>query len=117
MGGPDGCSPPHTGYRIRLTGRLVRPNFRPGSGAPGSLSQWLAMKLYAAPLDFRHVAREYDVPTEFAPEVRAEAAQLTDRHADERRDARDIALVTIDPVGSKDLDQAFRPSREGPCRS
>lgn len=71
------------------------------------------MKLYAAPLDFRHVAREYDVPTEFAPEVRAEAAQLTDRRADERRDARDIALVTIDPVGSKDLDQAVCIERRG----
>ncbi|WP_291314202.1 RNB domain-containing ribonuclease [Corynebacterium sp. UBA2622] len=71
------------------------------------------MKLYAAPLDFRDVAREFDVPTDFPPEVHAEAAGLTDRHADARRDARDIPFVTIDPVGSKDLDQAVYIEKDG----
>ncbi len=71
------------------------------------------MKLYAAPLNFRDIAREFEVPTEFPPAVRAEAAQLTDRHADARRDARDIPFVTIDPVGSKDLDQAVYIEKDG----
>ncbi|MDY5785218.1 RNB domain-containing ribonuclease [Corynebacterium sp.] len=64
------------------------------------------MKLYAAPLNFRDIAREFGVPTDFSPEVHAEAAQLADRYASARRDARDIPFVTIDPAGSKDLDQA-----------
>ncbi|WJY68479.1 Ribonuclease R [Corynebacterium auris] len=77
------------------------------------LSQWLVMKLYAAPLNFRAIAREFGVPTDFSPAVHAEAAQLTDRFAGQRRDARDIAFVTIDPAGSKDLDQAVYIERSG----
>lgn len=64
------------------------------------------MKLYAAPLNFRGLAEEFDVPTDFSPELHAEAAAAGDRFADQRRDARGVPLVTIDPVGSKDLDQA-----------
>lgn len=64
------------------------------------------MKLYAAPLSFRGVASEFGVPTDFPPEVLAEADTLRDRFAGKRLDARGIELVTIDPPGSKDLDQA-----------
>lgn len=64
------------------------------------------MKLFAAPLNFRDIATEYRVPTDFDPALREEAARAEDRYVDARRDARDIPLVTIDPVGSKDLDQA-----------
>ncbi|PLA38493.1 exoribonuclease [Corynebacterium coyleae] len=64
------------------------------------------MTLYAAPLNFRAIAREFDVPTEFASPLHAEASGLVDRFADARIDARDIPVVTIDPAGSKDLDQA-----------
>ena len=71
------------------------------------------MKLYAAPLNFRAIAREFGVPTDFAPAVHEEAARLTDRYADSRRDARDIPFVTIDPAGSRDLDQAVCINREG----
>ncbi|OFT29248.1 exoribonuclease [Corynebacterium sp. HMSC08F01] len=72
------------------------------------------MKLYAAPLNFRAIAREFDVPTDFAPSLHAEASELVDRFADVRIDARDIPFVTIDPAGSKDLDQAvFVEQRAG----
>lgn len=72
------------------------------------------MKLYAAPLNFRAIAREFSVPTDFAPQVLAEAAQLEDRFAATRIDARSLPLVTIDPAGSRDLDQAVHiASREG----
>ena len=64
------------------------------------------MKLYAAPLNFRAIAREFSVPTDFPPQVLEEASQLTDRFAGQRIDARSIPLVTIDPKGSRDLDQA-----------
>lgn len=69
------------------------------------------MKLYAAPLNFRAIAEEFDVPTQFLPQVREEARRAVDRFADTRRDARDIPLVTIDPVGSMDLDQAVHIER------
>lgn len=71
------------------------------------------MKLYAAPLNFRGIASEFRVPTDFDPALHEAAAAATDRFASERRDARDIALVTIDPPGSKDLDQAVAISRHG----
>lgn len=72
------------------------------------------MKLYAAPLNFRSIAREFDVRTTFAPELHAEAAELKDRFSHLRIDARSVPLVTIDPVGSKDLDQAVHiEARDG----
>ncbi|GAB3081658.1 RNB domain-containing ribonuclease [Corynebacterium aquatimens] len=64
------------------------------------------MKLYAAPLDFREIAEEFGVPTEFSPQLHEEAARAQDRYADQRVDARSVPLVTIDPAGSMDLDQA-----------
>ncbi|GAB3946543.1 RNB domain-containing ribonuclease [Corynebacterium tapiri] len=64
------------------------------------------MKLYAADLDFRAIAEEFSVPTTFPEPVLQEAEASTDRCADQRRDARELELVTIDPPGSKDLDQA-----------
>ena len=64
------------------------------------------MKLYAAPLDFRAIAEEFSVPTDFPADVTAHAAAAHDRYAESRRDARDVPFVTIDPAGSKDLDQA-----------
>lgn len=70
------------------------------------MPEWGGMKLYAAPLNFRGIAEEFQVPTEFPAELHAEAARATDCYAQERRDAREIPLVTIDPVGSQDLDQA-----------
>lgn len=68
------------------------------------------MKLYAAPLNFRGIAEEFHVPTDFAPALHAAAAVATDRFASQRRDARDLPLVTIDPPGSQDLDQAVAVS-------
>ncbi|MDU0479217.1 RNB domain-containing ribonuclease [Staphylococcus chromogenes] len=64
------------------------------------------MKLYAAALNFRPIAEEFEVPTEFSAELHREAKQCTDRFAGQRHDRRDIEFVTIDPVGSMDLDQA-----------
>ncbi|MFV8395072.1 RNB domain-containing ribonuclease [Corynebacterium hindlerae] len=73
------------------------------------------MKLYAATLNFRPIAEEFSVPTEFPAELHQAAAQAVDRYQAERRDCRDIELVTIAPVGSMDLDQAvcIEPQGEG----
>lgn len=74
--------------------------------SPTFLEQWGGMKLYAAPLNFRMIAEEFSVPTDFSQEVLDEAQAAQDRYVTQRRDARDIPLVTIDPKGSMDLDQA-----------
>lgn len=64
------------------------------------------MKLYAAALDFDPVAEEFGVLRDFAPELHEDAAQAVDRFAADRVDLRDMEFVTIDPIGSRDLDQA-----------
>ncbi len=64
------------------------------------------MKLYAAELDFRAIARANNVPETFSPSLHEEAARVRDKRAN-RRDMRHLPLVTIDPVGSMDLDQAM----------
>lgn len=71
------------------------------------------MKLYAAPLDFRAIVAEYSVPTEFPEEVIQAARDAEDRFRGVRDDARDVGLVTIDPQGSMDLDQALCISQRG----
>ena len=64
--------------------------------------------------DFAAVRAEFDLPAEFPPEVLAEAARAAARPPSPGRlDATDLPLVTIDPPGSKDLDQAVGVSRDG----
>lgn len=75
------------------------------------------MKLYAATLDFHAIADEYGVSVAFPEAVEREAGRLVDRFAGQRVDKRDIELVTIDPIGSMDLDQALCiEKREGGYR-
>jgi exoribonuclease R len=56
--------------------------------------------------DFAAIRAEFEVPEDFPPDVLAEA----ERRAREPRlpelDATDVPLVTLDPPGSRDLDQA-----------
>ena len=71
--------------------------------------------------DFARVRSDLDVPVGFAPEVDVEAAASAARGPTlppgvsdaSRRDARDLELVTVDPAGSRDLDQAFHAERHG----
>lgn len=58
-------------------------------------------------LDLTPVWRDLDLPTAFPPAVEAAAARAVDAHAAERVDATDVALVTVDPPGAMDLDQAL----------
>jgi exoribonuclease R len=60
------------------------------------------------------IRAEHDVPEAFAPDVEAEAAAAARRVAGgERADLRDVAFFTIDPPGSRDLDQAMALDRDG----
>ncbi len=71
------------------------------------------------------LAEELELPDGFSAAARAELKGATPDGADamrahliggdEREDATDLPLVTLDPLGSKDLDQAFaiEPARAG----
>lgn len=71
------------------------------------------MKLFAAALNFAPVAEEFGLSRQFPDEVTAAAAAATDQFADQRSDATHLPLVTIDPPGSRDLDQAVYIARDG----
>jgi exoribonuclease R len=64
---------------------------------------------------FARIRAQFGVPTTFPPEVESEARAVVERGvvSTPRIDARDIAFVTIDPLGSKDLDQAFHAEKRG----
>jgi exoribonuclease R len=65
---------------------------------------------------FAHLREELGIRTAFPPEVEAEAAEAAKRvpAADGGRvDRTAIPLATIDPPGSRDLDQAFAIERSG----
>ena len=59
------------------------------------------------------IKREQALPLAFPPEVEALAAQVAATPRLPELDRTDIALVTIDPPGSMDLDQALHVERSG----
>src|SRR5690348_3540901 len=70
-------------------------------------------RVAGAPLDFAALRAELEVPGDFAASVLAEAdAAARDLHLPDE-DATDIPFVTIDPAGSRDLDQAVHIARTG----
>jgi exoribonuclease R len=58
------------------------------------------------------VRADFQVPAGFSTEVLAAAARAAGISR-ERRDLRDLELLTIDPAGSRDLDQAYGAERRG----
>jgi exoribonuclease R len=64
--------------------------------------------------DFSRVRAEFGLPDRFPGAVLAEAERaVADGPGGERVDRTDIPLVTIDPPGAKDLDQAMHVERHG----
>jgi exoribonuclease R len=66
--------------------------------------------------DFAAIRAEFGLPDTFPPAVLAEAAAaaaVRPAPGADRVDATDVELVTIDPPGSKDLDQAVGVLRHG----
>jgi VacB/RNase II family 3'-5' exoribonuclease len=59
------------------------------------------------------IRRDNDVPEAFSPEVLEAAEHAARRPLDDRRDLTDLPVVTLDPAGSTDLDQAFTLERAG----
>ncbi|MGY1740411.1 MULTISPECIES: RNB domain-containing ribonuclease [unclassified Blastococcus] len=63
--------------------------------------------------DFAAIRAEFDVPEDFPPEVLAEAAAVAAGRPAPGLDATGLPLVTVDPAGSRDLDQAVHLRRDG----
>lgn len=72
----------------------------------------VAHRVAGAPLDFAALRAELAVTGDFASVVEAEAADAARRPELPDEDATDIPLVTVDPAGSRDLDQAVHLARE-----
>ncbi|MBA0048491.1 RNB domain-containing ribonuclease [Mycobacteroides sp. LB1] len=68
-------------------------------------------RLVARDLSFDGIRTEFALPAEFGSDVQRDAEQAVDRHHGERVDRTDLGLVTIDPPGSRDLDQALHLER------
>ena len=76
----------------------------------------LVVRSHSAEGDFARLRAEFELPDSFATEVLAEAegvAMDPPEPAHGREDATDLPLVTIDPPGAKDLDQAMVIERRG----
>ena len=61
--------------------------------------------------DFAAIRAEFAVPEEFPAEVLAEAEERARTPELPELDATDVPLVTLDPPGSRDLDQAVHLAR------
>lgn len=70
-------------------------------------------RVAGAPLDFSGIRTELAVPGDFASEVVAEASAGAQHPHLPDEDRTDIPLVTVDPAGSRDLDQAMHLARDG----
>ncbi len=70
------------------------------------------VRLDAGAGDFADLRDELGISDAFPPEVLAEVSALTPDLAG-HTDATDVPFVTIDPEGSRDLDQAVHLAREG----
>ncbi|MEU6646554.1 RNB domain-containing ribonuclease [Saccharomonospora sp. NPDC046836] len=69
--------------------------------------------------DFASLRAEFELPESFTADVLAEAEAVASDPVDDgdgREDATDLPLVTVDPPGAKDLDQALLIERRGAGR-
>ncbi|MTE16133.1 RNB domain-containing ribonuclease [Nocardia aurantiaca] len=67
----------------------------------------LHQRIVSAPVDFGAVRTEFGLASDYPSEAVSEARDAVDAFAGARADRREIPLVTIDPPGSMDLDQAL----------
>jgi exoribonuclease R len=68
-------------------------------------------RVAGAPLDFVALRHELEVPGDFPAQVEAEAADAAAHPVLPDEDATGIPFLTIDPAGSRDLDQALHLER------
>lgn len=71
----------------------------------------LHQRIVSAPVDFGAIRSEFGLASAYPAEADTEARDAVDAFAGDRIDRTDIPLVTIDPPGSLDLDQALHLER------
>ena len=93
----------------RLTGPVRSAALAAPADVEGERRERVLLEGFAA------VRAEHGVEVEHPAAARAAAAEAVRRgpRPAPREDARDLPLVTIDPVGSRDLDQAVHVARRG----
>lgn len=97
----DGQRRPVDGTR-RTVGSLER--------TVGDSVECVQRRFSAPDIDFESIRTELGICEDYGEAALDEAEHAVDAHAAERVDRRDIPLVTIDPPGSMDLDQAVAMS-------
>lgn len=73
----------------------------------------LHQRIISAPVDFGAIRSEFGLASAYPVEATVEARGAVDAFAGDRIDRTDIELVTIDPPGALDLDQALHLERTG----
>ncbi|WP_431963168.1 RNB domain-containing ribonuclease [Nocardia sp. bgisy134] len=73
----------------------------------------LHQRIISAPVDFGAIRSEFGLASAYPAEASVEARDAVDAFAGDRIDRTDIELVTIDPPGAMDLDQALHLERNG----
>ncbi|RKN51330.1 RNB domain-containing ribonuclease [Micromonospora endolithica] len=68
-------------------------------------------RVLAPRIDFGAVRRELDLPETFPPAARREADEAAAAPPRPAADRTDVPFVTVDPAGSRDLDQAMHLAR------
>ncbi|MGV9834072.1 RNB domain-containing ribonuclease [Nocardia niigatensis] len=71
----------------------------------------LHQRIVSAPVDFGAVRTEFGLASDYPSGAVSEARDAVDAFAGARADRREIPLVTIDPPGAMDLDQALHLER------
>ncbi|HEY0804139.1 MAG TPA: RNB domain-containing ribonuclease, partial [Pseudonocardiaceae bacterium] len=57
--------------------------------------------------DFSGIRAEFGLPADYPTAALVEAEQAVSGSLGDREDATDLPMVTVDPPGAKDLDQAM----------
>jgi exoribonuclease R len=73
----------------------------------------MSRRLAGTPLDFGSIRKELGVPGEFTSAALSQAAAAAGRLVLPDLDRTDIPFITVDPSGSKDLDQALHIAADG----
>lgn len=63
--------------------------------------------------EFQQIRDALKIPSQFAPDVLAEAAAVTQQDFSAFPNRQEVPFITIDPPTSRDLDQAFWATRQG----
>ena len=117
---------PHLQHNLYISGDLL--NGKPGEKVVASLDRWenrhtqpeghlleILGPITTPGVDILSIIRKHQLPTQFPPEVLAEASRFEGRirkqDLQNREDLRDRFVITIDPDDARDFDDAIEVQR------